>query len=125
MDISRRLWPSAEAGLFDGVFKAVTRPRERYTVPAATYYCLGMLLVTVWAPRRVAQAATLVLGVGDPAASAIGRRVPLFRFPNRKSLGGTLGFIAVSMATVTFWLVRRVSFSFFSPSLFYFFLLLF
>jgi hypothetical protein len=38
MDVARRFFPAAEAGLFDGLFQAVTRPRERYVVPAATWF---------------------------------------------------------------------------------------
>ena len=104
MDFIRRLFPNVQAALFDRLFSRITRPRERFTVPAATWYCVGMLLVLLFAEKTVAQVSVLVLGVGDPAATLIGRSVRSPKIYGQKSVAGFIGFASVSFSTVLLFL---------------------
>lgn len=96
VEVARRFSKKINDFWVDRVFGAVARPQERYRTNSATYYMLGMGVITLLAPKAVACAALLVLAVGDPIASAIGHRWGLVRFRNGKSLGGSLAFLLAS-----------------------------
>lgn len=84
----------------DKVFGAVARPQERYRTNSATFYMLGLVAITLIAPQPIACAAILILAFGDPMAAAIGYRWPIYRFPNTKSLGGSLAFWVSALLVV-------------------------
>lgn len=108
IDLTRRISPRFSHVLYDRWLSAITRPRERYTVPAATWYTLGVLLVVAAADQTSAQLALLVLGFGDPWASIIGRRWGSRKLFRRKSLVGTLSFVTVSFVVcVAFMLLVK------------------
>ena len=44
-----------EQALFDKTFASITRPRERYIIPAATWYCLGILFALLVCDQTLAQ----------------------------------------------------------------------
>ena len=104
LDITRRIWPRWNEILFDTVFKRITRPRERHQVPAATWYAAATFIVTLLGSQVTAQVAVLVLGVGDPAASLIGRRYGKRKLWRRKSIVGTAAFVGVSLLAVSLFL---------------------
>jgi dolichol kinase len=104
MDVARRVFPNAQATLFDKLFASITRPRERYIIPAATWYCLSMMLVLMLTPKTIAQVSMIVLGVGDPAATLIGRTFASRKIRGQKSLAGLLGFLAVAFGAVLLFL---------------------
>lgn len=104
MDLARRYWPEAEQWLFDHIFKNITRPRERYIIPAATWYALAILIVLVTTEKTLAQVSVVILGVGDPAATLIGRRFGKLKLYKQKSVAGFIGFVVVSFLSVGIWL---------------------
>jgi dolichol kinase len=104
MDILRRFYPDVQRALFDKLFRSITRPRERFEVPAATWYCVSMFAVLLLARKTIAEVSVLVLGVGDPVATLIGRHVPSRKIRGQKSLSGTVGFVAVSGGVVLLFL---------------------
>eukprot|EP00054_Salpingoeca_dolichothecata_P035632 m.5859 g.5859 ORF g.5859 m.5859 type:complete len:275 (-) comp5679_c0_seq1:22-846(-) len=108
MDILRRYFPQAEALLYDTLFSVITRPRERYIIPAATWYCVGLVAVVVMFDKTAAIIAALVLSIGDPMATLVGRRwgkTPLF--VAQKSLEGTSAFFLSSFVYVLIFLMWR------------------
>lgn len=111
VDILRRFKPEWQEALFDKALHIITRPRERYTVPAATWYVLGMILALAFADKIVTQVAVLVLGVGDPAATLVGRRWGRIKVWKEKSLEGSCGFAAAAFVISLAWLLLRSTFT--------------
>lgn len=104
MDVLRRFFPEVQAALFDRLFASITRPRERFIIPAATWYCLSMFIVLLCANKTIAEVSVLVLGVGDPAATLIGRTFRSRKILGQKSLAGCTGFICISAGCVLLFL---------------------
>lgn len=105
LELSRRIWPRFNDTLMEGWFRHIVRPRERYAMPSAIWYALGVLPVVLFASQTTTQVAVLVLGFGDPAASIIGKRFGRVHIFGRKSLEGSLAFVAASVAFVVPFLV--------------------
>ncbi len=93
VEVARRFSTRLNNFWVDRVFVFVARPQERYRTNSATYYMLGLALVTWMADQTVCCAAILVLALGDPIASAVGHRWGGYRFSNGKSLVGSLAFL--------------------------------
>jgi dolichol kinase len=107
MDVLRRMFPSIQTALFDRLFNAITRPRERFIIPAATWYCISMATVVILSRKTIAQVAVMVLGVGDPAATLIGRTFKSRKLLGQKSVAGFLGFVSISAGMVLLFLLAR------------------
>ncbi len=105
LDLTRRRWPRFNDLLMNSVFRVIARPKERYAVPSATWFALGVLPVLLLTSQTTTQVAVLVLGFGDPAASLVGRRFGRIRLLGHKSLEGALAFIVASVLVVTPFLV--------------------
>ena len=105
IDITRRLVPRFNELIVDKALKAIVRPRERYQIPAATWYTVSLLAVTAFAEQTVAQLSVLVVAFGDPAASIIGKRWGQRKIWRRKSWLGSLAFLTVAFAATLGWLL--------------------
>jgi len=76
---------------------------ERRTVTAATILAFATFLAFLVFPKHIAALSLLLLAVGDPAASVIGRLWGRLRFGG-KSVEGTLAFFATaSLVALVFW----------------------
>ena len=104
VEIIRRFSTRVNDFWVDRVFGKVVRPQERYRTNSATWYMLGMAVITLLTPREVVIPALLVLAFGDPIASAVGHRWGIVRFANGKSLGGVLAFLAAAGLPVGLYL---------------------
>lgn len=93
LDVARRIWPKFNVFMIDGIFRGIVRPRERYKVPSATWYVVGLFIGTLIAPREAICAGALVLAFGDPTAAAIGHRWGHRKLRRDKSVVGTLAFV--------------------------------
>ena len=71
--------------LFFSAFGMLASPREARGIASSTWYAAGILAAFAFFPRDVAVSAILVLGLCDPAAALVGRRLG-----RRPFLGGTL-----------------------------------
>jgi dolichol kinase len=71
--------------LFFRALGKLASPREARGIASSTWYMVGILAVVAVFPREVAISAILVLGLCDPAAAWVGRRLG-----RRPFLGGTL-----------------------------------
>lgn len=100
LEITRRFSDRWNDFLVDKLFGAISRPSERYRVNSATIYLIALLLIVAVFPREAVGAAVLILGLGDPAASIIGKRWGRRKLFRDKSLAGTLSFAGVSFAAV-------------------------
>lgn len=74
-----------------GIRPAVMRPGERWW-SGAVAFAVGVLLALAVLPPEAAFAGWIVLAAGDPAASFVGRRLPLRGLLPGRSLGGTVAF---------------------------------
>lgn len=102
LEVSRRFSKRWNDFLVDRVFAPIARPRERNHVNSATYYLIAITLTAWLFPKAAAQLGLLVLALGDPAATLVGRhwkgswgKTKLWK---EKSRAGTIGCLVVSFA---------------------------
>ena len=89
------------------VEKLLVREAEKFRATAIFQTALGCVLMWVIGPRWIGALAGLLLGVCDPIAK-LGRRWPIYRFSNGKSLGGMLfGMIGGVAASCLIVLVHQ------------------
>ena len=106
LEVLRRFLPQWNDFMVDRLFGAISRPWERHQTNSSTYYALGLLLVTLFFPKPVAQISALVLAVGDPMATLAGKRWGRRKVWREKTYVGVGVFILTSLAaSVTFLLL--------------------
>ncbi len=105
LEITRRLSRRWNDFLVNTLFRSIARPSEAHRINSASWFGLAMVVILYLFPRTACIAAVLVLGIGDPAAAIIGRRWGNHRLIGRKSVEGTLGFIAVAGLCLTAFLL--------------------
>lgn len=93
-EILRRRYRGANLRLMR-VLGPIAHPHEWHKVNSATWFCTGLLALSIFAPLRAAALGCAVLALGDPAAALIGRRFGRTRIINNRSVEGTLAFVAV------------------------------
>lgn len=77
-------------------FGPLFKQAEHRAVTAATILAFATLLAFLIFPKGVAALSLLLVAVGDPAASLVGRRRGRIRF-GAKSVEGTLAFLAAAL----------------------------
>ena len=99
-----------------GFFKS--KQREGKEDLGMVYYAVSLLIITVvsftFDVAYVGAMAVLIMGYGDSAATAVGRRFPLYSyrpFGSRTSLGGNLAMFAVSFVVAALVLSFSVGFN--------------
>jgi dolichol kinase len=106
LETVRRFLPSWNDFMVDRLFGAISRPWERHQINSSTYYTIGLVIVTLFFPKPVAQIAVLVLAFGDPMATLVGKRWGKRKVWNEKSYVGVGAFVLTSfVATTTFLLL--------------------
>lgn len=93
-ELLRRRYRGANLRLMR-VLGPIAHPHEWHKVNSATWFCSGLLALSILAPLRAAALGCVVLALGDPAAALVGRRFGRTRLVNGRSLEGTLTFAAV------------------------------
>jgi dolichol kinase len=97
LETARRVFPPANTYLMR-FFSRIAHPEETHKVNSSTWYLTALLGLALFAPLRSAELGVVVLGLADPAAGFIGRRIGRTKIRKNRSLEGTLGFFAVGMA---------------------------
>jgi len=92
MEVLRRLSPDWNHRFCNEVFGSISRPHEEHNITAATWYTLALFIGVITMPKHAIAAGTLMLGVGDPIASIVGKAWGKRKLWNGKSLEGTIGF---------------------------------
>ncbi len=82
---------------FSRTFGSMLIERETRGPTAATFLFAAVFLVSFLYSREVVVLCLLYLIVGDTLAYFVGMRFGRIRYPNGKSLEGTLGFVAFSV----------------------------
>jgi dolichol kinase len=93
-EISRRVSPRVNDRLMR-LFSRIAHPMEAVRVNSSTWYLTALVGMALFAPLRAAELGVVVLGVADPAAGFIGRRIGRTKIKENRSLEGTLGFFVV------------------------------
>lgn len=94
LETSRRVSPRWNEVLMK-LFGPVAHPYEHYRVNSASWY-VGALFVLAWMQRpMVAAVGVAVLGLADPAASLVGRRLGRRKLVHGRTLEGSLTFASV------------------------------
>jgi dolichol kinase len=101
LDLVRLRSPELNTAFFRA-FRSLASPREAAGFASSTWYALGGLLSWALFPAADAVAAMLVLGLADPAASVVGRRMKGRRF-GKGSVPGALTFFAVASGVLLFF----------------------
>lgn len=97
LETLRRIHPPANTYLMR-FFSRIAHHEETHKVNSSTWYLTALVGLALFAPLRSAELGVVVLGLGDPAAGFIGRRIGRTKIRKNRSLEGTLGFFAVGMA---------------------------
>lgn len=91
LEIGRRHVPGLNRFLMRA-FGPVAHAYEADRVNSGTWYVTALLFLSLTASPMACSLAVIVLGVGDPAASFVGRRWGRTRVATGRSLEGSLGF---------------------------------
>jgi dolichol kinase len=75
------------------VFGKMGHPYERHRVNSATWYSSALLLLSLTGSQVTCAVALAVMGVADPAAGLIGRRLGRIKLVHGRSLEGTAAFV--------------------------------
>jgi dolichol kinase len=105
LEVTRRLSARWNRFLVDTLFKSIARPHEFHQVNSATWYLLALSLLAPFFSRPAVLSGVLVLAFGDPAAAWIGRSFGRVKLRGKKSLEGSLGFVAVGALVVAGYLL--------------------
>jgi dolichol kinase len=97
METARRIHPPANVYLMR-FFSRIAHQEETHKVNSSTWYLTALVGLALFAPLRAAELGVVVLGLADPAAGFIGRRIGRTKIRKNRSLEGTLGFFAVGWA---------------------------
>jgi dolichol kinase len=97
LETLRRVHAPANAYLMR-FFSRIAHAEETHKVNSSTWYLTALVGLALFAPLRAAELGVVVLGLADPAAGFIGRRIGRTKIRKNRSLEGTLGFFAVGMA---------------------------
>lgn len=92
MELGRRISPRVN-DLLMIVFGPVAHPHEAHHINSSTWYTTALALLSLTGEPLVCAVALAILGVADPMAAVIGKRFGRVRFPNGRSLEGSLAFI--------------------------------
>jgi dolichol kinase len=96
LETARRVHPPVN-GYCMRFFSRIAHPEETHKVNSSTWYLTALVGLALFAPLRSAELGVVVLGLADPAAGFIGRRIGRTKIRKNRSLEGTLGFFAVGM----------------------------
>lgn len=101
MDLLRRVFPRLNRLWVDGTFGMISRPGEAHRIPAATWFLGALVLGVLVLPKHAIELGAVVLAVGDPVASLVGKRWGKRKLVGEKSFAGTIAF-ALSAALAGF-----------------------
>lgn len=82
----------------DSLIGAIMRPHEKTDLLGSTCLLISSAMTALIFPKAVAVAALCLLIGGDTAAALVGKRFGRLRLFGRKTLEGTLAFVATGMA---------------------------
>ncbi len=94
VEIARRQSPTLNERMMR-FFSRVAHPQERHRVNSSTWYLTALVGLSLFSSFQAAELGVVVLGLADPAAGFIGRRLGRTKILANRSLEGTLGFFAV------------------------------
>ena len=75
------------------VFGKMGHPYERTRVNSATWFSSALLVLSLTGSQLIAALALMILGVADPAAGLIGRRIGRHKLVHGRSVEGTAAFV--------------------------------
>ena len=105
IEVSRKCSTRLNTWFCEGLFGSVARPHEHHNITAATWYALAMVIGVYFFPQHAVEAGALVLGIGDPVASIVGKTWGKTKVWGEKSLEGALGFFGVALLALVFYFV--------------------
>ncbi len=81
-------------------FAPIAHPHEREKVNSSTWFATALSLLSLTGSPIAFAAGVIVLGVGDPAAALIGRKIGRVQLVNNRTLEGTVTFFVVAFLAV-------------------------
>ncbi len=82
------------------LFGAVAHPHERYRVNSSTYFGTGLVILGAVFEPMLCAVALISLGIGDPVAGWVGRKLGRTKLVGQRSLEGSLAMLfAAGVAT--------------------------
>ena len=82
------------------LFGRVAHPHERYRVNSSTWFATALVILGAIFEPMLCAVALISLGVGDPAAGLVGRKLGRTKLIGQRSLEGSLAMLFVAGAAV-------------------------
>ncbi len=79
----------------DGIYKHIMHVHEKDQISSATWYATALIFLSLTMDPLLCALGCGILGLADPAAALVGRRIGRIRLVNGRSLEGTLAFVVV------------------------------
>ena len=108
LEVTRRIVPAVNDFLM-WLLARFAHPHEAWRVNSATWYSTALFILACMWDLKVASAAIVVLGFGDPIAAIIGRRYGRVQLVNGRTIAGTLAFVVTATVMAWIWLVAAWS----------------
>jgi dolichol kinase len=108
LEIFRRIVPALNDFLM-WLLARFAHPHEAWRVNSATWFATAMFILACMWDLKVASAAIVVLGFGDPIAAIVGRRYGRVQLVNGRTIAGTLAFVGTATLVSWLWLMTAWS----------------
>lgn len=97
LEISRKQSPRVNAFCMR-LFGKTAHPHEAHRINSATWYATALVVLALSGLVPACAVGLLALGVGDPAAAIVGRKLGRVKLMHGRTLEGTLAFVIVGAA---------------------------
>jgi dolichol kinase len=94
LEIARKQSPSVNAACMR-LFGRTAHPHEAHRINSATWYATALVVLAVSGLVPACAVGLLSLGLGDPAAAIVGRKLGRIKLMHGRTLEGTLAFVVV------------------------------
>lgn len=101
MEIMKRLGPELNAKIMN-IFAPIAHPHEYDKMNSATWYGVGLLLLSFLYSPVLGAIAVVILGFADPLAAMVGRKYGTIKLPGNRTLEGSFTFFIVGTIAAAF-----------------------
>ena len=86
----------------DGIYKYIMHVHEKDKISSATWYATALIFLSLTLDPMLCAIGCGILGLADPAAALVGRRIGRTKLVNGRSLEGTLAFVVMGTLVALF-----------------------
>jgi dolichol kinase len=83
------------------IFSPIAHPHERYRVNSSTWFATALVVIGLLFEPMICAVAVIILGLADPAAAVVGRRLGRLKLVNGRTVEGSATFVVVGALAAT------------------------